>query len=231
MDQPLLELDSVFYRAGSFSLSDICMTVHSGEYRCIVGATGSGKTMLLEVIAGIRKTSRGIIRCNGVDITDTPPEDRGFGFSYQDSLLFPFLSVRDNILFGLSGGRRNGRKWIDEETSARLMNIAEQTRISRLLDRNPGTLSGGERQRVALARAIITEPPLLLIDEPLSALDFETSGEIRRLILSVTRARNIAVVHVTHNPAEVAELSDTVTKLIAGCIENQYDYVQSCMHA
>jgi ABC-type sugar transport system ATPase subunit len=230
MDQPLLDLDSIWYRAGSFGLSDICMTVHPGEYRCLVGATGSGKTMLLELIAGIRKPSQGIIRWKGVDITGLPPEDRGFGFSYQDSLLFPFLSVRDNVLFGLSGGRRDARRWVDEATSARLMSIAEQTRISHLLDRNPGNLSGGERQRVALARAIIIEPQLLLIDEPLSALDFETSGEIRRLIRSVTRARNIAVVHVTHNPVEVEELADTVTTLVAGHVANHHDCVQSYVY-
>lgn len=219
MELPLLELASISYGAGDFHLSDISLTLSSGEYRCVVGPTGSGKTVLLELIAGIRKPDRGIILCKGKDITALPPEERCFGFSYQDSLLFPFLSIRDNILFGLSGGRNDAVRRIKKELVDRLMFIAGQTQISHLLDRHPKNLSGGERQRVALARAIIIEPRLLLLDEPLSALDIETSAEIRQLIRSVTRSRNIAVIHVTHNPVEVEDLADHVTKINAGCLE------------
>jgi len=210
----LLELRGVACRAGAFRIGPVELSLAAGEYRCVMGATGSGKTVLLETVAGIRPAARGAILLDGGDITDEPPERRGFGFSYQDSLLFPFLNVRENILFGVTRGRRRPPR--DPAVEARLLGLARLMGIDSLLSRNPRFLSGGERQRVSLARALLPAPRLALLDEPLSAVDADTALRVRELLLAVRRERKTAVIHVTHDPREAALLADSVSKIENG---------------
>ncbi len=164
--RPLLEVEDLAWRAGGFSLH-CSFVVHRGEYVVVLGPTGSGKTALLERICGVR-TGTGKVRLDGVDVSDSPPRKRTIGYVPQDYALFPHLSARRNIEFAL-----RLRRIPREERRDRVTQYAEMLGIAVLLDRDVRSLSGGEKQRVALARALVTEPRLLLLDEPVSALDEE----------------------------------------------------------
>jgi len=191
-----------------FRLCDVNLDVAAGEYFVILGPTGAGKTVLLETIAGLHRPLRGRILLAGEDITHAPPERRGIGFVYQDYALFPHLSVAGNIAFGLKL-RKMGRGDIEE----RVTTIGRLLGIEHLLHRRPGTLSGGEAQRVALARALVVEPRLLLLDEPLSALDPETREALQRELGRIHRELGTTTVHVTHDFEEAVALGDRIAVL------------------
>ncbi|WP_235920202.1 ABC transporter ATP-binding protein [Heliomicrobium gestii] len=211
----LLEAKNLNLSAGTFELRDITFQVKPQGYLVVVGPTGCGKTLLLEMIAGIRAATGGSLSFNGKDITALPPERRRFGLAYQDSLLYPFLSVRENILFGVP--KEEG---VDsDKTKKSLEALAESMEIAHLLERFPGHLSGGERQRVSLARALMTEPSLLLLDEPLSALDPRTRDKMQELLRRLHRERGIAVIHVTHDFGEAIRLGDQMLLMREGSIE------------
>ncbi len=199
---PLLQVNKLNVRAGKFALRDISFTVNKLDYLIILGPTGCGKTMLLETIAGLRRPIAGEIRLLGEDITAQYPEKRGLGFAYQDSLLYPFLTVRENILFGAKARKKDK----DPQTIKRLNNLAEAMQISHLLARYPHSLSGGEKQRVSLARAILINPPILLLDEPLSALDPQTRHAMRELLQRIHLQERIGIIHVTHDFNEALQL-------------------------
>ena len=202
---------------GEFHLREITLDVAPGEYMVILGPTGGGKTVLLETIAGLHKPSRGGVLMNGEDATTTPPEGRGIGFVYQDYALFPHLNVADNIAFGLTlrrGRRREARAVVQE----RVNEMAQLLSIEHLLHRSPSTLSGGEQQRVALARALIVKPRLLLLDEPLSALDPATREDLQRELARLHRALGTTTIHVTHDFEEAVALGDRIAVLNAGRI-------------
>ncbi len=189
----------------------VSLDVDPGEYFIIVGPTGSGKTVLLETIAGLHPPAEGEISVDGRDITRLPPEKRGLGVVFQDQVLFPHLSVRENVAFGLKSTGRRGRDIspaVDE--MARLMNI------DHLLPRKPAGLSGGERQRVALARALVTRPRVLLLDEPLSALDPEARERMQRELALIHRRLKVTTIHVTHDFEEALSLGDRVAVLNQG---------------
>jgi len=188
-----------------FHLRQINLEIAAGEYFVILGPTGAGKTVFLETIAGLHQPHQGHILLNGADVTDVPPERRGIGFVYQDYALFPHLSVAGNIAFGLKL-RRMGRKAVEERVAA----ISRLLSIDHLLHRMPGTLSGGERQRVALARALVVEPWLLLLDEPLSALDPETREGLQRELARLHQALGTTTIHVTHDFEEAVALGDRI---------------------
>jgi len=190
-----------------FRLCDINLDVAAGEYFVILGPTGAGKTVLMETIAGLHRPLSGRILLAGEDITHAPPERRGIGFVYQDYALFPHLSVAGNIAFGLK--RRVGRSDIGERVAA----IGRLLGIEHLLHRRPGTLSGGEAQRVALARALVVEPRLLLLDEPLSALDPETREALQRELGRIHRELGTTTVHVTHDFEEAVVLGHRIAVL------------------
>lgn len=209
-----LTLDGVRYRAGRFSLRIENFAVAAGEYLCVVGATGCGKTALLEVAAGLRRVESGRIGIFGVDSTDAPPESRRIGFAYQDSLLFPFLTVEENILFGSRASKARPDK-ADRERCAALM---DRMGIGHLARRRPQHLSGGERQRASLARALLTRPRILLLDEPLSAVDAHRKGVLRDLLRDIHREEGTAVVHVTHDLAEAQALATRVALMENGTI-------------
>lgn len=203
--EALLRLQGVHKRAGNFRLHDISFEVTSGEYFVILGPTGAGKTLLLETIAGMYPVDSGEIWFDDTDITRLPPERRRFGFVYQDYALFPHLNVKENIAFGLKVNRTPApaaRQVIAE--------MADLLGISHLMERFPQTLSGGEQQRVALARALVMRPRVLLLDEPLAALDRQTKEVLRQELRRVHRVAGTLTIHVTHDFGEAFFLADRV---------------------
>lgn len=187
-----------------------------GEAVAVLGPSGSGKTSLLEVIAGLRRSAVGRVALDGDLLLDTEsgafldPEKRRIGYVPQDSLLFPHLDAADNVRFGLEPGGGG------ERTFAEAVSILE---IAPLLERFPATLSGGERQRVALARAIATGPRLLLLDEPLAAVDVELKERIVPYLLRVRDEKRIPFLYVTHNAGEAAVLAQEALLLRGGRVE------------
>jgi len=182
----------------------------------ILGPTGAGKTILLEIIAGIYPPDKGKIYLNGRDITRLPPRKRNIGMVYQDYMLFPHLNVERNIRYGM-----RYKKADQEETSEKVNQLADLLGVSHLLHRYPGTLSGGEQQRVSIARALIMEPEVLLLDEPLSALDSETRRKLREELRRIHSFTNTTMIHVTHSFDEAFLLGSQMA------IMNQGDIVQS----
>ena len=169
--------------------------IKSGEYIYIIGPTGSGKTLLLENIAGFITPNSGKIFFDDVDITHLPPEKRNVGFMYQNYHLFPHLTVKKNIEFGL--------KMKKIKDMVFLTYIVEKLNISHLLNRKIPNLSGGEKQRVALARALVIKPKILLLDEPLSAVDQDTKNDILKLLHELNAEYNLTTIHVTHDINEI----------------------------
>lgn len=198
---------------GGFVLQEIDLEIKRGEYFIILGPTGAGKTVLLEALAGIHPIHKGQVWIGDREVTKLKPEKRGIGFVYQDQQLFPHLSVRENIAFGLKVGKQP-----KQEIKAKVEAMAEMIGISNLLERKPGTLSGGERQKVALARALVTEPEVLLLDEPLSAVDLETKEQMQRELAEMHRRVGVTIIHVTHDFEEAVALGHRVAILNQGRI-------------
>ncbi len=207
----MLLVDSLSVRLGDFSAHDISIEIADGEYFIIIGPTGAGKTILLETIAGIHQPESGRILLDGKDITMLEPRERMIGMVYQDYMLFPHLSVRDNITFGL----RQRHIPIDEQQKA-VETTAGMLGIIPLLDRYPVTLSGGEQQRVALARALVLKPRVLLLDEPMSALDSQTRERISRELVAIQKATNTTIVQITHHFDEVHTLAGRIALMQDG---------------
>jgi molybdopterin-binding protein len=196
---------------GEFRLRDIDLDVRGGEYFVILGPTGAGKTVLLEAIAGHFPLRQGAIVVGGRQVADLPPERRSIGFVYQDYALFPHLTASGNIAFGLKLRGASAA-----EAKSRVRQMASLLGIEDLLERLPGTLSGGEQQRVALARALAIEPRLLLLDEPLSALDPETREGVRRELARLHGQLGTTTIHVTHDFEEAVALADRVAVMDEG---------------
>jgi len=196
---------------GDFMLQDINLDIESGEYFIILGPTGAGKTVLLEAIAGLHPVLEGRIWIDGREISRQSAEKRGIGIVYQDQVLFPHLTVEDNIAFGLKL-----RKRPRGEIKAKVDYMAEMVEIPHLLKRSPATLSGGEKQKVALARALVIEPEVLLLDEPLSALDPETRERMQGELREIHRRVKVTIIHVTHDFEEAVALGHRVAVLNDG---------------
>ena len=209
----MIDVRGLKVNLGSFMLQDIDLQVDDGEYFIILGPTGAGKTVLLEALAGLYPTMEGRISVNGRDITREKPEKRGIAIVYQDQMLFPHLSVERNISFGLKA-----LKCTKEEIKPRVTSITELLGITHLLHRDTTTLSGGEKQKAALARALVTKPALLLLDEPLSALDPETREKMQRELANIHRQLQVTMVHVTHDFEEAVGLGDRVAVINDGRI-------------
>jgi molybdate transport system ATP-binding protein len=188
----------------------------------VFGPSGSGKTTLLEAIAGLRRPSRGEIVVGGRTLfssaraIDVPPRARRIGYVPQDGLLFPHMSVRGNLLYGAAGvaarARWRARRRDDEHVAA----VARMLEIEPLLDRGVHGLSGGERQRVALGRALMTRPDLLLMDEPLAAVDRARRERILPYLLRIRRERHVPLIYVTHDEDELQQIADRVLVLADG---------------
>ena len=209
----MIEIKKLTVNLGDFLLDRIDLRVEKGEYFIILGPTGAGKTVLLEAIAGLYPIKSGEIWLDGREVTKIEPEKRGIGFVYQDYVLFPHLKVKDNLLFGLKRRRR------PKEEIARVMEwLAELLGITHLLERSPDTLSGGERQKVALGRALSTSPEVLLLDEPLSALDPQHREGVQRELREIHQRLGQTVIHVTHDFEEAVALGDRIAVLGQGRI-------------
>ncbi len=209
----MIRLVDLQVRVGSFYLRDISLEVPSGGYALIIGPTGSGKTTLLEAIAGHARLLGGSVFMHDEDVTNLPPERRGIGFVYQQYHLFPHLTVRNNISYGLTGrGGRNGA------AIGRAEELADLLGITPLLDRPVRGLSGGEQQRVALARALAPKPSILLLDEPFAAVDPATRQVLRRELRQLHEREGITTLQVTHDFDEALRLGDLVAVLSEGRI-------------
>ena len=209
----MLRLEGISVRLGDFRLRDISLHVRAGAYLTLLGPTGTGKTALLETIAGVHKPLSGRIHINGRDATHLAPEKRHLGIVYQDYALFPHLTVFQNIAFGL---RLKGVP--ERKIKGAVDEMAGFLEIRPLLKRSPGRLSGGERQRVALARALVMKPYVLLLDEPLSALDRVTRSRIQKELKRIHTQLGVTIIHITHNLAEAFFLADHLAVMKDGCI-------------
>jgi ABC-type Fe3+/spermidine/putrescine transport system ATPase subunit len=207
----MIEIRNLSIDLGEFFLRDVNLTVGDGEYFVILGPTGAGKTILLECIAGLHRISKGEIWINGNNATRLAPEDRSIGYVPQDYVLFPFLNAVDNIAFGLRQANYTGA-----EIHERVKNLANLMGISQLLSRDTHSLSGGEKQRVAIARALAPSPSVLLLDEPLSALDLRTAKYLRHELRRVHRESGVTTFHITHDLMEAVEMADRVAVILNG---------------
>jgi len=207
----MLEVEGISKNYREFHLRDITFSVKGGEHFIILGPSGAGKTVLLEVIAGIIEPGSGRIFLNGEDVTEWPPEKRGLAYIPQNYAIFPNMSVFDNIAFGL-----RIRKKPKAEIEQKVKELAEILGISHLLNRKPKTLSGGEQQRVAIARALAIEPELLLLDEPFANLDVQTRGRLISEMKRWRRELGFTALHVTHSFEEAVSLGDRVGVMLGG---------------
>ncbi|WP_404406041.1 ABC transporter ATP-binding protein [Pelagibacterium halotolerans] len=209
-----LSIRNVTRRFGAVTaLDDVSLDIAKGEVACLVGQSGCGKSTLLRVIAGVEDIDAGSVSLDGTTVTGpdifVEPEDRNVGFMFQDYALFPHLTARQNILFGLN---HLGRK----SASARADELLSRLKIDALANRYPHMLSGGEQQRVALARALAPQPHVLLMDEPFSNLDRRLRDSIRQETSAVLRALGTTAIIVTHDPEEALSLGDKVVLMHKG---------------
>lgn len=209
----MLKIQNLNKNLGEFTLKNINFQIEKGEYFVLLGPSGTGKSIILETIAGLYKPDSGRIYFNEIDLTNEYPENRGIGFVYQDYVLFPHISVKENIIFGLKQ-----KKLSKSEINKKLDDILSMFNISHLINRKPLTLSGGEKQRVAIARAIITSPKILLMDEPLSSLDPKTKEEFIYMLKDIHNKRKNTVIHVTHDFNEALFLADKIAVINNGTI-------------
>ncbi|HEX4814674.1 MAG TPA: ABC transporter ATP-binding protein [Nonomuraea sp.] len=204
--RPRLELDRVTKRYGTVTaVDDVSLSLAEGEFLTFLGQSGSGKTTVLKIIAGFERCDGGVVRIAGTDMSRKPPRDRDIGMVFQNYALFPHMSVAGNIAYGL---RR--RKWPAERRRARVREMLELVHLAQLGDRSPRELSGGQQQRVAVARALACEPQLLLMDEPLGALDRALRLDLEQEIRRIHRSTGCSVVYVTHDRDEALALSDRI---------------------
>jgi ABC-type Fe3+/spermidine/putrescine transport system ATPase subunit len=195
-------------------LRDVSMEIAPGEFLTVLGESGSGKTTLLRLLAGFERPDRGEIWMDDVRLDPLPPNQRGVNTVFQHYALFPHLSVFENVAYGL-----RARKTPREEIAPRAAKALAQVKMSEFARRLPTELSGGQQQRVALARALVNRPKLLLLDEPLSALDARLRREMQVELKSLQREVGIAFLFVTHDQEEAMALSDRIALLRAGQLE------------
>lgn len=212
-----LELINLEKRYGETqAVRGVNLNLPSSQYCCLLGPSGCGKTSLLRMIAGHEEITEGDVILDNANISDTPPAQRSTSMMFQNYALFPHLKVIDNVAFALkiSGIGK-------PERHERAMELIESVQLKKMADRYPNQLSGGQQQRVALARALITKPKLLLLDEPLSALDPFLRVEMRTELKALQRQLGITFVHVTHSQEEAMALADLVLVMNAGKVEQQ----------
>ena len=214
-EQTFLRIEELWKAFGQFvALKDISLDINKGEFICFLGPSGCGKTTLLRAIAGLDIQSRGKVSQDGVDVSNLPPSQRDFGSVFQSYALFPNLTIEKNIAFGLEN-TGVPKKQIEERVSEllELVGLPDQGK------KYPAQLSGGQQQRIALARAIASKPGLLLLDEPLSALDAKVRVSLRHEIKELQRKLGVTTIMVTHDQEEGLSMGDRVVVMNHGVIE------------
>jgi putative spermidine/putrescine transport system ATP-binding protein len=207
-----LELSSLTKRYGTtLALDNLSLVISPGSFQALLGPSGSGKTSLLMAVAGFLSLDRGSVRINGIEVSGLRPEQRNFGMVFQGYALFPHLSVLDNVAFSL-----RARGVARTERYRRAGAAIDLVRLTGLEARMPRELSGGQQQRVALARAIAFSPDLLLLDEPLSALDRQLRGELQWELRSLQRQTGLTCLYVTHDQEEALSMADSIAVLNRG---------------
>ena len=207
----VLRIDDLVLQAGDFTLGPLSFEVAEKEYFVLMGPTGSGKSLLIKAVCGLVPVGSGAIYIAGRDVSRLEPRHRGIGYVPQSVDLFPHLSVERNLAFSLEVQGLRGAA-----CHARVERVVETLGIGHLLPRSTMTLSGGERQKVALGRALVREPQLLILDEPVSALDAHTRREICAFLKRVQHEFGVAAIHICHSAAEAQVMSDRVGVLFAG---------------
>ncbi|WP_051710799.1 putative 2-aminoethylphosphonate ABC transporter ATP-binding protein [Andreprevotia chitinilytica] len=208
----LLRVDGIAKRFGEFiALDGIDLSVRKGEFLCLLGPSGCGKTTLLRIIAGLEAQSAGRIYLHDRDITRLPASERDYGIVFQSYALFPNLNVADNIAYGLTGRR--------EDKQRRVTELLYLIGLAGIEAKYPAQLSGGQQQRVALARALATSPGLLLLDEPLSALDARVREHLRREIKALQQKLGVTTIMVTHDQEEALTMADRIVVMNHGVVE------------
>lgn len=210
-----LSIESLWKSFGGFlALKDISLNINEGEFVCFLGPSGCGKTTLLRAIAGLDLQTKGIVKQAGKDISNLPPSERDFGIVFQSYALFPNLTIEKNIAFGLENAGRG-----KSEIIARVDELLSLVGLPDQRKKYPAQLSGGQQQRIALARAIATNPGLLLLDEPLSALDAKVRVHLRHEIKELQRKLGVTTVMVTHDQEEALSMADRIVVMNHGVIE------------
>ncbi len=194
-------------------MQKLSLSLEAASYMVIVGPSGSGKTVLLEAICGLRQVQAGTIVIDGTDVTELEPRAREIGYLPQDYALFPHLSIRNNILFGL-----RLRAVDQDEMRKRCDALMDMLNITSLAERKPSGLSGGERQRVALARALVLQPRLLLVDEPVSALDSQNRDRVCAELRDIQQQLGCSVIHVCHDFSEMLAVADCCAVCMDGAL-------------
>ena len=210
-----IDIDHVVKKYGSNTvINGLSLSVRPGEFFTLLGPSGCGKTTLLRMIIGFNSIEGGTISVGGRVINDVSPDKRNMGMVFQNYAIFPHMSVKDNVAFGL-----RMRKVPEKEIEERVDHMLKVVKIDHLKDRMPVALSGGQQQRVALARAIVIRPEVLLMDEPLSNLDAKLRIEMRSAIKQIQKKVDITTVYVTHDQEEALAVSDRIAVMNGGIIQ------------
>lgn len=199
---------------GTVIVSDLDLDIREGEFLTILGPSGCGKTTTLRMIAGFETADSGTIELDGTDVADLPPNERNVNTVFQNYALFPHLSVEDNIAFGLVE-----KKMPKHEIKEKVADMLHMVRLEGMEKRKPSQLSGGQRQRVAIARALVNEPKVLLLDEPLGALDLKLRKQMQQELKHLQQKLGITFLYVTHDQEEALLMSDRIAVMNAGNLE------------
>ena len=210
----LLTVQNLNLTRGTFQLKDISFSVYSNEILAIIGKTGSGKTLLLESIAGFQKLDSGKILLREHSLEDYSLQERKLGYLYQEYCLFPHMTARENIAYGLKM-----KKVPKAEIKKRVCEMMEMVQLSGFEKRYPAQMSGGQKQRVAIARALINRPRVLLLDEPLGALDLKLRKQMQLELKRLQKKLNITFIYVTHDQEEALTMSDRIAVMHDGIID------------
>ena len=214
-DQPLLEVEAITKRFGAMTaVDDVSTQIAENEFFALLGPSGCGKTTLLRMIAGFEEPDAGRLLLDGADLVGVKPHRRPLNMMFQSYALFPHMSVQDNVAYGLRMGRMDKR-----QAAERAREALEQVQLVHLAERRPAQLSGGQRQRVALARALVKRPRVLLLDEPLSALDRQIRGDMQIELKRLQHQVGITFVVVTHDQEEALTMADRIAVMRDGRIE------------
>ena len=216
MPDILLELKNIkkSFTPGEDVLDDICLTVARGEFVTLLGSSGCGKTTTLRIIAGLEQTDSGSVWINGQDVTKLPPDKRDVNTVFQNYALFPHMNVAENIGYGLKL-----RKVPRGEIKKKVAQMLELVQLEGYEKRKPSELSGGQKQRVAIARALVNNPKVLLLDEPLGALDLQLRRAMQIELKHLQKKLGITFIYITHDQEEAINMSDRIAVMRDGCIE------------